>query len=34
MDECTCYALDDAEPEDHDSDCPLNPGNDVDGEET
>lgn len=28
MDECTCYAPDDAEPEDHDSDCPLNPGTD------
>jgi hypothetical protein len=24
--DCTCYALDDAEPEDHDEDCPENPG--------
>lgn len=28
MDECTCYAPEDAEPEDHDEDCPLNPGTD------
>ncbi|MGS2645885.1 hypothetical protein [Streptosporangium sp. G12] len=26
MDDCTCYAPDDAEPEDHDNDCPENPG--------
>lgn len=26
--ECTCYAPDDAEPEDHDEDCPENPGGD------
>lgn len=26
MSECTCYAPDDAEPEDHDQDCPENPG--------
>ncbi len=25
MDECTCWAPDDAEPEDHDLDCPLSP---------
>ena len=24
--ECTCGAPDDAEPEDHDNDCPENPG--------
>lgn len=24
--DCTCYAPDDAEPEDHDEDCPENPG--------
>lgn len=28
--ECTCYAPDDAEPEDHDTDCPEHPT----GEET
>lgn len=26
--DCTCGAPDDAEPEDHDTDCPENPGND------
>lgn len=24
--ECTCYVPNDAEPEDHDEDCPENPG--------
>jgi hypothetical protein len=24
--DCTCWAPDDAEPEDHDEDCPENPG--------
>lgn len=24
--DCTCHAPDDAEPEDHDEDCPENPG--------
>jgi hypothetical protein len=24
--DCTCGAPDDAEPEDHDTDCPENPG--------
>lgn len=24
--ECTCYAPDDAEPHDHDDDCPEHPG--------
>jgi hypothetical protein len=28
MTDCTCFAPDDAEPEDHDDDCPENPGND------
>ena len=26
--DCTCWAPDDAEPEDHDPDCPENPGTD------
>jgi hypothetical protein len=25
MSDCTCYAPDDAEPEDHDLDCPEHP---------
>jgi hypothetical protein len=33
MSECTCWAPDDAEPEDHDQDCPENPGWDLDEEE-
>jgi hypothetical protein len=26
MRDCTCHAPEDAEPEDHDDDCPENPG--------
>lgn len=34
MSECTCWAPEDAEPEDHDRDCPENPGWDLDEEES
>ena len=31
MPECTCYAPEDAEPEDHDLDCPAHPTGEEEG---